>query len=232
MDQIEGRPRRHPDREKLVVSQALPGPGCERGGRERQRPDPEEPASLADSVANAQAFAQRVFPLDFPPLGELVSLTAQTLAIVTLATLLSVRESLPVAVFAAWNTTTGAVARGSARTLIVVCRAVPDLILAIVFFRIFGLGALPGVLALGLHSVGMVGKLYADAIESLDNGPQEAIRAAGGGRTQQIVSGIIPPLMPQLIATAAPGPGETAIRIAASRKPSQSESSISVASTG
>ena len=159
-------------------------------------------ASLADSVANAQAFAQRVFPLDFPPLGELVSLTAQTLAIVTLATLLSVRESLPVAVFAAWNTTTGAVARGSARTLIVVCRAVPDLILAIVFFRIFGLGALPGVLALGLHSVGMVGKLYADAIESLDNGPQEAIRAAGGGRTQQIVSGIIPPLMPQLIATA------------------------------
>ena len=159
-------------------------------------------ASLADSVANAQAFAQRVFPLDFPPLGELVSLTAQTLAIVTLATLLSVRESRPVAGFAAWNTTTGAVARGSARTLIVVCRAVPDLILAIVFFRIFGLGALPGVLALGLHSVGMVGKLYADAIESLDNGPQEAIRAAGGGRTQQIVSGIIPPLMPQLIATA------------------------------
>lgn len=159
-------------------------------------------ASLADSAANAQAFAERVFPLDFPPVGELLSLTLQTLAIVTLATLLSVVLSLPVAVLAAWNTTTGSVARGSARTFVVICRAVPDLILAIVFFRIFGLGALPGVLALGLHSVGMVGKLYADAIESLDNGPQEAIRAAGGGRLQQIVSGIIPPLMPQLIATA------------------------------
>ncbi len=159
-------------------------------------------ASLADSATNARAFAARVFPLDFPPLTELLSLTVQTLAIVMLATLLSVILSIPVAVLAAWNTTTGAVARTSARTLIVVCRAVPDLILAIVFFRIFGLGALPGVLALGLHSVGMVAKLYADAIESLDNGPAEAIRAAGGSRAQQIVSGVLPPLLPQLIATA------------------------------
>lgn len=159
-------------------------------------------ASLADSWSNAVDFAERVFPLDWPPLGEMVELVVTTLSIVTLATALSVVLSVPVAVFAAYNTTTGAVSRGAARVLIVVARAVPDLILAIVFFRIFGLGALPGILALGLHSVGMVAKLYADAIESLDNGPQEAIRAAGGSRLQQITVGILPPLLPQLIATA------------------------------
>lgn len=159
-------------------------------------------ASLADSAANAIGFGERVFPLDFPPLGELLGLVATTLSIVTLATALSVLLSVPVAILAAANTTTGAVSRGTARVLIVVARAVPDLILAIVFFRIFGLGALPGILALGIHSVGMVAKLYADAIESLDTGPLEAIRAAGGTRMQQITVGILPPLMPQLIATA------------------------------
>lgn len=159
-------------------------------------------ASLADSASNAVDFAGRVFPLDFPPLGELLALVATTLAIVTLATALSVLLSLPVAIIAAANTTTGSISRGSARVLIFMARAVPDLILAIVFFRIFGLGALPGILALGLHSVGMVAKLYADAIESLDIGPLEAIKAAGGSRLQQITVGIVPPLMPQLIATA------------------------------
>ena len=56
-------------------------------------------------------------------------------------------------------------------------RSIPDVVLAIVFFRIFGLGAMTGVLAMGLHSTGMVAKLYADAIEHIDEGPREAIRA-------------------------------------------------------
>ncbi len=159
-------------------------------------------ASIVDSIDNAAAFTARMFPLDFPPLGELTGLILETLAIVILATVLAVLISLPIALAAAWNTTSGNVSRGTARVVIVLARAIPDLILAVFFFRVFGLGALPGILAMGLHSVGMIGKLYADAIESLDNGPQEAIRAAGGGRLQQIIGGILPPLLPQLIATA------------------------------
>ncbi|OYO01778.1 phosphonate ABC transporter, permease protein PhnE [Enemella evansiae] len=159
-------------------------------------------ASFIDSADNAGRFIRRMVPLDFPPAGELLGLIGQTLSIVLLATLLGVVLSIPVALLAAWNTTTGNGVRVVSRGVIVLARAIPDLILAIFFMRVFGLGALPGVIAMGLHSVGMVGKLYADAIESLDNGPQEAIRAAGGGRLQQITAGILVPLTPQIIATA------------------------------
>jgi phosphonate transport system permease protein len=159
-------------------------------------------ASMVQSLDNAANFASRAFPLDFPPLAELLVMTGQTLAIVVVATVLAVILSVPVAIFAASNTTSGPLMHGTARTIIVLSRAVPDLILAIIFFRLFGLGALPGILALGLHSIGMVGKLYADAIEELDGGPAEAVRATGGSRVQWITSTVIPQLMPQLIATA------------------------------
>jgi phosphonate transport system permease protein len=159
-------------------------------------------ASMVQSLGNAADFTSRVFPLDFPPLAELLVMTGQTLAIVVVATVLAVVLSLPVAIFAASNTTTGPVMHGAARMIIVLSRAVPDLIFAIIFFRLFGLGALPGILALGLHSIGMIGKLYADAIEELDGGPAEAVRATGGSRLQWITSTVIPQLMPQLIATA------------------------------
>lgn len=159
-------------------------------------------SSMMLSLDNAANFVSRMFPLDFPPLGELLVMTGQTLAIVVVATVLAVALSLPVAIFAAANTTSGPLMRGASRTIIVVCRAVPDLIFAIVLFRLFGLGALPGILALGLHSIGMIGKLYADAIEELEGGPSEAVRSAGGGRLQWITSTVIPQVMPQLIATA------------------------------
>lgn len=159
-------------------------------------------ATLADSVANASDFLSRALPLDFPRPGELLLLSGQTLAIVVCSTLLSVLLSIPVAVLAARNTTPHRSARLGARALIVVARAVPDVVLAIMFFRVFGLGGLAGVLAMGLHSVGMVGKMYADAIEQIDEGPRTAVRASGAGRVQELVSGVLPQVLPSFIANA------------------------------
>ncbi|GAA4860839.1 phosphonate ABC transporter, permease protein PhnE [Saccharopolyspora cebuensis] len=158
-------------------------------------------ATLVDGTANAVDFVSRALPLDFPPIGELLALSGQTLAIVVCATLLASLLSVPVAVFAARNTSPAAPARSGARALIVLARAVPDVVLAILFFRMFGFGGLTGVLAMGLHSVGMIGKLYADAIEQIDEGPRTAIRAAGGGRLQQLVSGVLPQVLPSFVAT-------------------------------
>lgn len=158
--------------------------------------------TIAGSLGNAVAFVSRMFPLEFPPAAELASMIFETLAIVSLATVLAVALSVPVSLAAAHATTRGRISRGAARTLIVLARAIPDLVLAIVFLRLFGLGPLAGILAMGLHSVGMIGKLYADAIEELDDAPRQAIEAVGGSRGQQIWTAIPRALMPQIVATA------------------------------
>jgi phosphonate transport system permease protein len=158
--------------------------------------------TIIGSLGNAAAFLSRMFPLDFPPAAELASMVLETLAIVALSTVLAVVLSVPVALAAAHATTRGRLSRGVARTLIVLARAIPDLVLAIVFLRLFGLGPLAGILAMGLHSVGMIGKLCADAIEELDDSPREAIQAVGGTRRQQIWTAIPQALMPQIVATA------------------------------
>ncbi|MEV6056576.1 phosphonate ABC transporter, permease protein PhnE [Streptomyces sp. NPDC052107] len=159
-------------------------------------------ATLVDSASNAVDFTGRMFPLDFPSAADVLRLCGQTMAIVVCATLLSVLLSIPVAVLAAGNSTPHPSARFTARGVIVLARAVPDVVLAIVFFRVFGLGALAGVLAMGLHSVGMVAKMYADAIEQIDEGPRTAVRATGAGRLQQLVTGVLPQVLPSLVANA------------------------------
>jgi phosphonate transport system permease protein len=159
-------------------------------------------ATMADSAGNAANFVSRMVPLDFPPPAELCTLVWQTLSIVVCATALSVAVSLPLALLAARNTTPGRPARFASRALIVLTRAVPDVIFAVAGFRIFGLGGLTGVMAMGIHSVGMVGKLYADAIEEIDEGPRRAVRATGATGWQEIVSGVLPQVLPSLVATA------------------------------
>lgn len=158
--------------------------------------------TIIDSFDNAIAFLDRMFPLDFPPIGETLSLVFETLAIVFLATLLSVVLSIPVSLAAARPTSRGKTSQGLARALTVLARAIPDLVLAIIFLRMFGLGATSGIIAMGIHSVGMIAKLYADAIEELDDGPRESIESAGGNRAQQIIAAIPQVLLPQIIATA------------------------------
>lgn len=158
--------------------------------------------TLIDSADNAGAFISRMVPLNFPEFGELVKLIVETLSIVFLATAVSVVLSIPLAVWAATPTAPNSSVRFLSRAVIVLMRSIPDLVLAIIFMRMFGLGALGGILAMGLHSIGMVGKLYSDAIEELDDGPRESIESAGATRGQQMWTAITQPLMPQIIATA------------------------------
>ncbi|MDR7302606.1 phosphonate ABC transporter, permease protein PhnE [Haloactinomyces albus] len=158
-------------------------------------------ATMLDSAGNAADFLSRTLPLDFPPIGQLLASVGTTLSIVICATLLASLVGVPVAVFGASNTTPHVTARYGARAVIVLWRAIPDVVLAILFFRIFGFGGLTGVLAMGLHSIGMIGKLYSDAVEQIDEGPRTAIRAAGGSRVQELVSGVLPQVLPSFVAT-------------------------------
>ncbi|WP_338371874.1 PhnE/PtxC family ABC transporter permease, partial [Enterococcus faecium] len=58
-----------------------------------------------------------------------------------------------------------------------------------------------GILAIGIHSIGMISKMFADAIEQIDEGPRLAVRAAGGSKMQEFTSGILPQVLPSWVAT-------------------------------
>ena len=160
--------------------------------------------SIPDMIAswgNAERFFARVGGLSFPEPGELLGLIALTVGLVLTGTLLAAIISVPVAYLAAANTSPSNGWRAAARFFGVLTRALPDVVLAMVFVLMFSLGALPGILAIGIHSIGMISKMFADAIEQIDEGPRLAIRAAGGSKLQEFTSGILPQVLPSWIAT-------------------------------
>jgi phosphonate transport system permease protein len=156
---------------------------------------------MLESWSNAERFFVRVGAVTFPETGELLALTAQTLGLVLTGTLLAAVLSVPLAYLAASNTSPGHAWRVVARFLGVLARAVPDVVLAMVFVLMFSLGSLPGILAIGIHSVGMISKMFADAIEQIDEGPRLAIRASGASKFQQFTSGVLPQVLPSWVAT-------------------------------
>ncbi|MCU1404010.1 MAG: phosphate starvation-inducible protein PhoH [Glaciihabitans sp.] len=160
-----------------------------------------DPAKMVQSWANAERFFGRVGVISFPEPGELAYLTALTLGLVICGTLLAAIISVPIAYLAASNTTPNAAWRALARFFGVLTRAVPDVVFAMVFVLIFSLGTLPGILAIGIHSIGMISKMFADAIEQIDEGPRRAIRATGGSKLQEFTAGVLPQVMPSWVAT-------------------------------
>lgn len=136
-------------------------------------------------------------PPDFTRWRAWVGPIIDTVAMSVAGTALAVTLSLPLAFLAAVNTTPNGFVYQAARLLLNVFRAIPELILGIVFVAAVGFGMLPGVLALGLHSVGMVGKFFAEAIEHAHPAPIEAAQATGASQMQVISHSIIPQVFPQ-----------------------------------
>lgn len=126
--------------------------------------------------------------------GPLLDSMTMSIAATALAVLLSV----PLALLGARNTSPHRAIYWVARLILNVLRSVPELIMAIVFVAAVGFGALPGALALGIHSAGMVGKFFAEAIEHAAEAPVEAARATGAGPAQVILHGILPQVLPQM----------------------------------
>ena len=147
--------------------------------------------------ALAQLFREMV-PPDFSRWQHWLRPLLDTLAMSIAGTALAVVLSLPLALLAAPNTSPHPLVyqvlpHGAERL-----RSVPEIIMGIIFVAAVGFGALPGVLALALHSVGMVGKFYAEAIEHVDPQPLEAARAAGASAFQVITHAVLPQVLPQL----------------------------------
>ncbi|MDQ7801117.1 MAG: phosphonate ABC transporter, permease protein PhnE [Armatimonadota bacterium] len=127
----------------------------------------------------------------------------ETVFLALMGTAMGVVFAVPLSFLGARNLahgTVGLAVYGTSRTVLNVFRSVEPLILATVFAVWVGIGPFAGVLALGVHSVASLGKLYSEAIEAIDPGPIEAVEATGASRLQVIRYAVIPQIVPQFIA--------------------------------
>jgi phosphonate transport system permease protein len=144
-------------------------------------------------------FLSGMWPLNWSILDEVLRQTLVTILIAWMGTLMAAVISLPLSFLAARNITPAVAIGTSIRSFFNVDRSIDVLIVALVLVSAIGLGPLPGVLAIALHSIGAMGKLFTEAIESIDRGPIEALESTGASHTQVIRWAVVPQVVPHLI---------------------------------
>jgi phosphonate transport system permease protein len=152
---------------------------------------------LREGVPDLVSLIGEMLPPDFAGWRGWILPVWDTLAMSIAGTTIAVVLSIGLALLAARPTTPHPVVRQLAVTILNLLRSIPELIMGIIFVAAVGFGALPGALALGLHSVGMIGKFFAESFEHADEKPVEAITATGASRLQIIAHGYIVQVFPQ-----------------------------------
>jgi len=155
-------------------------------------------------VSSLRGIGQNV-GLFWPPqtdgiFGQLLGDLWLTVKIAFGATLIGGVLAVPFGCLAARNVAPNPRVAKTFRVVVVVIRGVPELVLAVVFVVITGLGAVAGTLALSVGAIGLLGKLIADSLEEIDPGPEQAIRATGAGRWQVFFTGTLPQAAPSFVA--------------------------------
>jgi len=154
---------------------------------------------LLGAPGDAWKILRQMIPPAFAEVYERGALgkILESVYIAWIGTIIGAVLSLPLAFLAAHNVAPIWV-RVPIRQLFNVIRAVPELILAVIIIPITGLGAWAGTLAIGIHSVGTLGKWAAESIESIDDGPIEAVEACGGRWVNEMRWAVIPQVMPTI----------------------------------
>lgn len=138
--------------------------------------------------------------LDFALFADLLHPTIETLMIACLGTLLGVIICVPAAWFGAMNITPfKPITYPLARAMMTLSRSIHEIVWALFFVSAVGLGAMAGVFAIAVRSVGFIAKMSAEAIENIDHGPVDAIRATGANQFQVMLYAILPQILPQVL---------------------------------
>jgi phosphonate transport system permease protein len=159
-------------------------------------------AFFRDAHEQAADLLGRMWPPRWSYLEVIVDPLIDTLHIATLGTLIALALSLPVAFLAARNTTANRFTWMLGRAILVGSRSINTVIWGLLFVAIFSPGAVAGVFAVAARSVGFIAKLVAEAVEEVDAGQIEAVRATGAGTLQTWWVAIMPQVMPVLVGTA------------------------------
>lgn len=164
----------------------------------RGRPDRIKWTRLVEAPGDMWRLAQAMFrDMPFDRLGHLVGQMWDSIAMAWMGTLIGAVFAVPLAFLAAENLVGRPVAWVT-RQLFNVIRAVPEIIVALLFVPMFGLHPMAGVVAIGIHSIGSLGKLLYEIIEGIDRGPIEAADAAGASAVQRLRWAVLPQVAPEL----------------------------------
>jgi phosphonate transport system permease protein len=155
-----------------------------------------------DAARSMGRFLAEFVPPDTSPafLQKVAVGTWETLAMSALGTVLAAAGGLLLALPASrLHADDGAPARGATRLLLNALRAVPELVWAGLLLIAAGLGPFAGTLALALHTTGVLGRLFAEALENAPSGPADALRAQGVGKARVFLYATLPQVLPQLL---------------------------------
>ena len=148
---------------------------------------------FVDGLAAGQKFLGRMFPPNFS--SEKVEMITkgllESVQIAVIATVIGIALSLPIGLLAARNLMPAWIV-WPARALIAVCRSFHEVVIAIIFVKAVGFGAIAGIGALVVGSIGFISKLFAEAIEEISPKQVEAVRASGAGFFGVLIYGVIP----------------------------------------
>lgn len=147
---------------------------------------------LIVGLPNMMDLLTQMVPPNWAYFDNITGAMLETIRMAVIGTTFGAIISIPVALFSASNIVQNSWIFYPVRFILNLIRTVPDLLLASIFVAIFGLGALPGILALAIFSIGLIAKLTYESIESIDHGPLEAMVSVGANKIQLIVFGVIP----------------------------------------
>lgn len=143
--------------------------------------------TLLYGVQDIIEYFSRYSTPNFAHLSRYMALLGQTLATALWGSALAFVVAALLAPFAARNLAPNPATYRIARELLNFMRAMPDLLLALIFVAALGLGPLPGALALGIHTAGFLGKFFSESLERVDGGVYEAVAASGASRMQIVM---------------------------------------------
>ena len=155
---------------------------------------------ITDSSKYFGDILSRMLPPDFSNLSELIYAMFETIEIAFLGTFIAIVLSIPLGLFSARNLAPNYFVYLVCKTIVIFFRAIPEFIIAMILVIAIGFGAMPGVLALGLHTMGFLAKFYAEDIEHINKGPIDALKSSGATKSQIISFGVIPQILPSFVA--------------------------------
>ena len=147
---------------------------------------------FSDSSKYLGDILSRMVPPDFSNFDELIYAIFETIEIAFLGTFIAIVLSIPLGLFSARNLAPNYFVYLICKTIVIFFRAIPEFIIAMILVIAIGFGAMPGVLALGLHTMGFLAKFYAEDMEHIDKGPIDALKSSGATKSQIISFGVIP----------------------------------------